>query len=258
MAKRHRLGYRRHMFYVYEYWRPDTDVCFYVGKGHGKRAWEFRRRHHCGNIIKKLRHLGLVVDVRIVADGLTEKAALDLEIERIAMWRRNGVRLSNITDGGEGVRGLKHSEATRAVIREKRKHQPPVKHSEESRRKIGASNSIALKGRKNPEHSARMIGRTLSEEHRAAIGKGMTGRIPSAEHRIKTGNSNRGKVRTLDTRLALSAAHAGKTRSPEHRENNRKAQLKRWAAVSDADRAAHRVATIMGKRKTKIEGALDA
>jgi hypothetical protein len=27
-------------FYVYEHWRPDKDVCFYVGKGHGRRAYK--------------------------------------------------------------------------------------------------------------------------------------------------------------------------------------------------------------------------
>ena len=26
------------IFYVYEHWRPDKNVCFYVGKGKGKRA----------------------------------------------------------------------------------------------------------------------------------------------------------------------------------------------------------------------------
>ena len=25
-------------YYVYEHWRPDKDVCFYVGKGKGGRA----------------------------------------------------------------------------------------------------------------------------------------------------------------------------------------------------------------------------
>lgn len=31
-------------FYVYEHWRPDTGVCFYVGKGKEKRAWDMKRR----------------------------------------------------------------------------------------------------------------------------------------------------------------------------------------------------------------------
>ena len=36
------------IFYVYEHVRPDTGVCFYVGKGKGKRAWNMKDRnaHH--------------------------------------------------------------------------------------------------------------------------------------------------------------------------------------------------------------------
>jgi hypothetical protein len=30
--------------YVYEYWTPDTNVCFYVGKGVAARAWEPNNR----------------------------------------------------------------------------------------------------------------------------------------------------------------------------------------------------------------------
>ena len=30
-------------FYVYEHWRPDRGECFYVGKGHGRRAYDMRR-----------------------------------------------------------------------------------------------------------------------------------------------------------------------------------------------------------------------
>jgi hypothetical protein len=32
-------------FYVYEHWRPDVDLPFYVGKGKGGRAWENDRNN---------------------------------------------------------------------------------------------------------------------------------------------------------------------------------------------------------------------
>lgn len=192
-------------FYVYEYWRPDKNVCFYVGKGHDKRAWEFRRRHHCGHIIRKLQRSGLMVDVRIVCDGLQEAQALKLEIERIAMWRKAGVRLSNVTAGGEGVTGLKHSEATRALIREKRKLQI-ICHTEETRAKIGKASGAARVGRKNPEHSARLTGRKLSPEHKARIGESGRGRVPSAEQRAKASASNLGQKRSAEACENMRAA----------------------------------------------------
>ena len=39
-------------YYVYEHIRNDNNSCFYVGKGHGKRAYsKSRNEHH--NIVKK-------------------------------------------------------------------------------------------------------------------------------------------------------------------------------------------------------------
>lgn len=92
---------------VYEHWRPDTDACFYVGKGHGNRAGGLKRRnrHHL-NVQKKLAAQGLSVEVRIIKSDLTEKDALALEIERIAIYPRE--QLTNQTDGGDGCTGYKH------------------------------------------------------------------------------------------------------------------------------------------------------
>lgn len=96
-------------FYVYEHWRPDRDECFYVGKGHGKRANKMscRNRHHTA-IQAKLSRLGMAVEVRMVQVGIEESAAHSLEVDRIAFWRLAGIDLANLTDGGEGSAGLSH------------------------------------------------------------------------------------------------------------------------------------------------------
>ena len=59
------------MFYVYEHWRPDTNVCFYVGKGKGNRAWAMNRRNkHHKSVQSKLTSLGLSVYVKIIIENI--------------------------------------------------------------------------------------------------------------------------------------------------------------------------------------------
>ena len=103
------------VFYVYEHWRPDRGECFYVGKGKGGRANELRHnRNRFHKFIQaKLSRLGTAVEVRIVADGLSESDAFTLERERIALWRSDGADLANWTDGGEGPSGYKQSQEHR-------------------------------------------------------------------------------------------------------------------------------------------------
>lgn len=103
-------------FYVYEHWRPDTNQCFYVGKGQGKRAYELKssRNIHHKRIQEKLKRLGLDVEVRIVSTDLPESEAFALEVERIAHWRSGGVQTTNYSGGGEG--GSNPSEETRRKI----------------------------------------------------------------------------------------------------------------------------------------------
>ena len=104
-------------FYVYEHWRPDLDVCFYVGKGQHRRAFYFHRKRntHYMGIVKKLTALGLIIEVRIVRDGMSEKAAYALEKKQIASWLEAGVKLANQSPGGRGgMSGIVRSPETRA------------------------------------------------------------------------------------------------------------------------------------------------
>ena len=218
------------IFYVYEHWRPDKDVCFYVGKGHGNRAWTMRcRNRHHRHITATLKKLSLMVDVRIVADGFTEPEALRAEIDRIAFWRAAGAELVNITDGGDGVCGLKHSAETRAKMSEKASARKREPHSEETKRKIGEANRIALKGKKNPEHSARLKGRKLSAEHRAALSAGAIGRVVSEETRAKLRASNIGQTRSVEACEHMSASHLGKRPTLETRLKRAQSMREAWA-----------------------------
>lgn len=62
-------------YYVYIYWRLDTNEPFYVGKGKDKRWKDLRKRcKHFNNIINKY-----PITVEIVKDNLTEDEALGIE-----------------------------------------------------------------------------------------------------------------------------------------------------------------------------------
>lgn len=90
-------------YYVYEHWRPDTNTCFYVGKGKNKRAWDMKNMRNCHHkaIVSKLISMGLSVDVRIIVKNISSETAINLEIDRIAFY---GIEnLSNMTYGGEGL-----------------------------------------------------------------------------------------------------------------------------------------------------------
>ena len=223
---------RRPVFYVYEHWRPDTDMPFYVGKGYKNRAQEFRkgRNSHHRAVVAELSAVGMCVEVRMVASGLKETEAFAIERSRIEFWRASHVDLVNITDGGHGTAGLRHTDETKKKIRDRRTLQQ-INHSAETRRKIGEANSVALKGKKNPEHSARMRGRKHSDEHKAAISEGLKGRQVSDETRQKIRIANTGKKSSDETKRRLSLSHKGKSASIETKIKMTLVHISRWAAA---------------------------
>lgn len=197
-------------FYVYEHWRPDTDVCFYVGKGKNNRAWGFNRRNpYYKNVVAKLSRLGMCVEVRMVRSGMMEADAHALEIERIAFWRKAGIKIANATDGGEGVSGLKHSAKSRQKMKEKR--------SAQSREK----------------HSAIMRGRKHSTDHRAKISAGNKGRIVSAETKRRISEALKGRGFSEQRIANLRSSHLGKTHDDATRKRMSESQRARYAKARE-------------------------
>jgi hypothetical protein len=167
-------------FYVYEHWRPDENICFYVGKGFGNRAWITRpRNEHHQSVVNKLSRLGMCVEVRMIESGLNEHEAFTLEKIRIVFWRSRGNHLTNQTDGGDGVSGLIFSKESRAKI------------------------SVAHKGRK------------LSEEHKIKIRANSHKGVPRPEAVLV---KLRGQKRSIESRAKMSAWQKGKIRSEEFKQ----------------------------------------
>jgi len=182
-------------FYVYEHIRLDTMKPFYVGKGQGDRA----HRHSCRNIywkrvVKKHGYL-----IRFVAKNLNEELAFLTEIERIDQLRRLGLDLTNMSDGGEGQTGYKHTDETKAKM--------ALAH-------IGSIGP--WRGKKFPDEIKQKISAKLTESYATTdrakrISDKLKNRFFSEEHRSKLSQAIKKVVRTQEHRNNLSKSLKGKT-----------------------------------------------
>jgi hypothetical protein len=108
------------MAYVYRHIRLDSNKPFYIGIGEDfsknknlyKRAYEFiNRNKYWLNIINKTKY-----KIDIILDNLTWEEACEKEIEFILLYGRKDLKkgsLVNLTDGGEGKKGVKDSIETK-------------------------------------------------------------------------------------------------------------------------------------------------
>ena len=101
------------IFYVYKL--VSNNIPFYIGKGKKTESynridyhlnyWSHNKNKKLTNKIKKLNG---IFDVDIIFESPNEIECLDLETQLILeIGRKN---LCNLTDGGEGISGFKHSE----------------------------------------------------------------------------------------------------------------------------------------------------
>lgn len=153
-------------FYVYVHRRADTGTVFYVGKGKGRRAWVTQHRNPWWRAV--VAKAG-AYEIDKVVEHVDEELAHLAEIELIAKLRSSGVRLCNLTDGGEGMTGYVRSAES-------------IEQGASQRR-----------GKPNPAASAYLRGRPKSAEHRAAISRAREGARVSDEARARMSNARRGR-----------------------------------------------------------------
>ena len=198
------MGLAKH-FYAYTHSRPDGRI-FYVGKGCGRRAWNFtkgRNPKHLA-VIRKYGSENIIVTVYPCE---SEQVAFDLERGLIACHQN----LTNMTDGGEGCSGRPISDKTRAAFDVARR----VPKTEKARAAL--AENLKQLWVKNP--AMRDNAERLAE-------------------------SRRGVARPKHVVDALVAAHKGKKQSGARLEQTRAAQMvaqeaaRQWHA-SDEGREWH-------------------
>lgn len=172
-------------FYCYAHRTADTGHIFYIGKGHGDRAYSKQRSRYWHNKANKHGYT-----IEIIATGLTEHQAFDMEREFIAFYGRD--RLVNLTDGGEGQSGFKITENQKNALCRK-----GAKLSDETKEKLRKAN----------------IGKKQSIETINKRTKNQKGRKHNEEtiKKMKIAQSNRSE----DTRRKIGESRKGKPR-PKH------------------------------------------
>jgi hypothetical protein len=127
---------------LYRHIRTDKQEVFYIGIGENEsRAYNKINRTR---IWKNTAAKGY--EIEILFEDLTWEQAKEKEKEFIALYGRRDLGLGtlvNLTDGGEGTVGFRHTKETKDKCRLAAKNQI---HTEESKRK----KSLASKGEKNP------------------------------------------------------------------------------------------------------------
>lgn len=212
-------------FYAYVHIRPGADAhgAFYVGKGRGRRSHDFNRRNlYHTHIINKYGFKNIdVAKMECSSEALT----FDLERGLIKCLRNMGVNLVNVTDGGEGVSGLRHSEQSRAQMSAKRVGKNHRKETKTKMSEVRRGQDNHFFGKRHLDETKKRIseakktnptdywsGKSRSEETRKKISETLTGRV-GAKHteasRAKISASQKGRSGpspSEETRAKLSLA----------------------------------------------------
>jgi hypothetical protein len=191
-------------FYVYEHIRKDTGAIFYVGKGHGGRAnHPYKRNAYWKNVVNKADGF----TVNYVAKDIDEELSLLCEMERINQLKKLGYKLTNATNGGEGISGYQHTKEAKEKIGKyvaTRVGQNNPNYGKKQSAETIAKRVAKMTGELHP-----MYGKKHSDNVRMKISKGVEGKLQGEK------NGFFGKTHTDNTKKKISEAQKGRTASVE-------------------------------------------
>ena len=194
-------------FYVYAHFKGNTQKdMFYIGKGSaGRDISKHDRNKHWHNVVNKHGY-----NILRLYSNLVEAESLELEINLIELYRAMGHKLVNMTNGGDGISGMKFDEDSKAKMRIAKLGKPSPKKGKhydipaESRKAMGA-HSIGV----SPANK----GTKLSSEKRKVLSDSHIG-IPLAE----------------STKRSMSIARLGKKKNEDHKQKIRESLIRYYAS----------------------------
>jgi len=212
-------------------------------KTHIQEAKKGETKTHKCHWIQHVLSSGHTVEVVLVENNLSWEESATKEMYYISHYKNLGHKLTNLTLGGDGALGMKHTEETRQKMRIGHlgyKHSPEAvenmrraqaNRSAEYRKKISdahkgrpksESHKAKLRKPKSPEQIEKMrqvnLGKKLSEETKKKIGIAGKGRIVTEETRQKLRESKKGFRHTEEAKEKNRLAHLGKKASLETRQ----------------------------------------
>ena len=210
------------MFYIYQHRKADTNEIFYVGKGKDRRSHSKYRGDYWKKVAAK--H-GFIVE--IIHQGLDEQTAFILETETIKEYRNQGIKLVNLTDGGEGTSGrVATDESKEKYSHSKRGIKNPMFQNTHRPDVIEKIREAARINHAKPEVKAKVksahAGKVLTDTHKENIRKVRLGTNRSDETKLKLSLLKKGKpsnrlgaTLSEETKRKLRLANLGKKLSEE-------------------------------------------
>lgn len=198
-------------FYTYMHLRGDTGAPFYVGKGHGYRAWHKGGRNpHWHNVT---RAHGRTVE--ILARWATDAEAAAHEVLLIDCLRATGCKLVNITAGGEGALGRRQSDEAKARISQANKGSKRT--PEQIARMSAASSGRVFSAEHRQKLRQAKSGTTKPPEEIAAYLPALRAAMAKPEVRAKIAAAAKGRKASPEAKARMSATRTGRKHSPETR-----------------------------------------
>lgn len=210
------------MAYVYRHIRLDKNQPFYIGIGKTKyRHSDKSNRNNIWNrIVAKTQY-----EVEILFDDVSWEFAKKKEIEFIALYGRIDIGtgiLANMTNGGDGNLGIKHSEEALRKISESSKNRIGYwngkKMSDEARKRMSNSKS----GKPIPH----LVGREITKGERVAL----VNRNKGNKHRLGIKHTERARAKISQSRMGRIAYN----RRPVLQYSKDGVFIKKYACISDA------------------------